>query len=276
MYASQLGRFTGADPLLSSGRTLNPKTWNRYSYVLNNPLLFNDPTGLYECEGTKSQCKKFEKSLRNAETRLDDIAERYGQDSDEYNNTKRALGIYGAIGKKNGIIVVLGKTSTGKEGEASGLINGALEKEITVTIDIDKIKDMGMLETTIAHEGSHAADRSAFVDAWGPDFTDEFAAKSPLNLTSNDTETKAYTVSSVMGEFALKNELRPKPKPGESVYSNKSYNSQTLSLGGEQIWKPEWKKADAATVRANRKTPIELGLKNDKDYFEKRNKKFTD
>jgi RHS repeat-associated protein len=51
-YSSQLGRFSSADPLMASGRAEMPQSWNRYAYVLNNPLKFNDPTGLSEQGGT--------------------------------------------------------------------------------------------------------------------------------------------------------------------------------------------------------------------------------
>jgi RHS repeat-associated protein len=44
-HASRQGRFTSADPLFASGRPANPQTWNRYSYVLNNPVRLTDPTG---------------------------------------------------------------------------------------------------------------------------------------------------------------------------------------------------------------------------------------
>ncbi len=46
MYSNQLGRFTTVDPLLSSGEPVVPHTWNRFAYVMNNPLRFVDPTGL--------------------------------------------------------------------------------------------------------------------------------------------------------------------------------------------------------------------------------------
>jgi len=48
-YCSSLqGRFTSSDPLMASGRSWNPQSWNRYSYVLNRPISLIDPTGMRE------------------------------------------------------------------------------------------------------------------------------------------------------------------------------------------------------------------------------------
>lgn len=44
-YSSQHGRFTSVDPSYDSVDLENPQSWNRYSYVLNNPLRYTDPTG---------------------------------------------------------------------------------------------------------------------------------------------------------------------------------------------------------------------------------------
>jgi RHS repeat-associated protein len=46
MYDNRYGRFTAVDPLLASGKSANPQTFNRFVYVLNNPLLLTDPSGL--------------------------------------------------------------------------------------------------------------------------------------------------------------------------------------------------------------------------------------
>lgn len=46
--SSKLGRFLTTDPILESSRPLNPQTWNRYSFVLNNPLILVDPFGLWD------------------------------------------------------------------------------------------------------------------------------------------------------------------------------------------------------------------------------------
>jgi RHS repeat-associated protein len=44
--SSSLGRFTSPDPLMASANPHRPQTWNRYSYVLNNPLRLVDPSGM--------------------------------------------------------------------------------------------------------------------------------------------------------------------------------------------------------------------------------------
>jgi RHS repeat-associated protein len=43
VYDPYIGRMVSADPVV--GDPLNGQTWNRYSYVYNNPLAYADPTG---------------------------------------------------------------------------------------------------------------------------------------------------------------------------------------------------------------------------------------
>jgi len=45
-FSSTQGRFTSADPLLASAKPADPQSWNRYSYVGNNPMVFIDPSGM--------------------------------------------------------------------------------------------------------------------------------------------------------------------------------------------------------------------------------------
>jgi RHS repeat-associated protein len=47
-YSSAQGRWTSPDPTLLSVNAFSPQSWNRYSNVLNNPLLYVDPLGLWE------------------------------------------------------------------------------------------------------------------------------------------------------------------------------------------------------------------------------------
>jgi len=45
-YNSTHGRYTSVDPLTASATIRNPQTFNRYSYVLNSPYKYTDPSGL--------------------------------------------------------------------------------------------------------------------------------------------------------------------------------------------------------------------------------------
>lgn len=42
-YSPTLGRFTQPDTIIPD--MANPQSWNRYSYAINNPTLYNDPDG---------------------------------------------------------------------------------------------------------------------------------------------------------------------------------------------------------------------------------------
>jgi RHS repeat-associated protein len=50
-YATQ-GRWASPDPAgLAAVNPANPQSWNRYAYVMNNPLALKDPSGLDPCAG---------------------------------------------------------------------------------------------------------------------------------------------------------------------------------------------------------------------------------
>ena len=44
-YDGLLGRFVQPDSIMS--QPSNPQSWNRFSYVLNDPVRYNDPSGYY-------------------------------------------------------------------------------------------------------------------------------------------------------------------------------------------------------------------------------------
>ena len=52
-YSPKLGRFLSADTIVPGAA--NPQAYNRYSYVLGNPLRYTDPTGHY-CVGDDEDC----------------------------------------------------------------------------------------------------------------------------------------------------------------------------------------------------------------------------
>jgi RHS repeat-associated protein len=74
-FSSPQGRFISPDPYLGSSRVLRPQTWNRYSYALNNPLKFIDPTGLEAYIGGGTQEDK-DREQRKKELREQGFEER--------------------------------------------------------------------------------------------------------------------------------------------------------------------------------------------------------
>lgn len=63
MYENRHGRFTAVDPLLASGKSANPQTFNRYVYVGNNPLLLVDRNGLIWGKSNDGRVRWFAKKL---------------------------------------------------------------------------------------------------------------------------------------------------------------------------------------------------------------------
>jgi len=49
-YGSNLGRFLTPDPFGGSANAADPKSWNRYAYVGNDPINRNDPAGLLDID----------------------------------------------------------------------------------------------------------------------------------------------------------------------------------------------------------------------------------
>ncbi|MEW5985314.1 MAG: RHS repeat-associated core domain-containing protein, partial [Chloroflexota bacterium] len=63
-YVPGVGRFASADALVPDPQ--NPQSFNRYGYVLNNPLRFTDPTGHRACE-EDDYCAPSPKPVRPVE-----------------------------------------------------------------------------------------------------------------------------------------------------------------------------------------------------------------
>jgi RHS repeat-associated protein len=78
-YASSMGRFMSPDPIGNSVVDFsNPQMWNMYSYVLNNPLKFTDPTGMYCYYGDTDYTSEQGQKDQNDATQWD-----YHSNSDE-------------------------------------------------------------------------------------------------------------------------------------------------------------------------------------------------
>jgi len=87
VYDQELGRFLSADPLIQAPFVTN--SFNRYSYVMNNPLKYTDPTGFFTHENggknyndrVKEANEKKDKH-RNSDSGKQDSADGKGKKKD--------------------------------------------------------------------------------------------------------------------------------------------------------------------------------------------------
>jgi RHS repeat-associated protein len=189
-FSAAQGRFTSPDAL--GGEFANPQSLNRYTYVLNNPLRFTDPTGMYVCgddpKDGSSHCaskqdQAFEKSLAGLR----------GKDGD----VGRAAAAYGAMNDANGVKV--GFADLGKTGEGGVTrstlgadANGNLFAQSDVTINSRSTGTA--LAADVGHEGSHVADaqdmvRGITITGGGTGFT------VGVDISQYASEQRAYRVT---------------------------------------------------------------------------------
>lgn len=244
-YSSTQGRFTGADPLLSSGKEEDPQSWNRYAYCLNNPLALTDATGLYVFDShvTEDERKKFNAGLTQARANLAKIADVYGPNSQEYNKAKRSLDAYGAEGVKNGVTIfeksgAYNPLDTQVAGtRVARTADNPTGQNIHVNVNKDAFGSV-FLGDMIGHEGTHVADGSDWVKSG-------FA--NSMNPTVYRGETDAYTVQSLLAEARAPNRSFSMTLPYYKEPGKNPYFPQN-----PPIWKPEWEGADRATLQAFR------------------------
>ena len=248
-YNFNHGRFTSSDPLLSSGRVEDPQTWNRYAYVLNNPLNYIDPTGLYECKGTADECKGFRNNLADAQAKLADIEKKYGKNSDEYTKAQKSLDSYGCESKGGNCMGADGKALKDDKGnfvkdtannvrvsfDWTGKSPAHTSTDVTsgiVKVQFGKGNDSNL--GLIANEGIDSANMQS-------------AIKTGKSVGQYESDRDGLFVQAVFGE------LRAAANNKDSAFFN-------LTKGQVNNWEKGWETADHATVRSNRNTSIDKVL----------------
>ena len=165
-FASSMGRMLSPDPV--GGSLANPQTLNKYAYVLNNPLRYTDPTGLYACAddaaGAKEHCtsdadKRFEASRQH------DLQSKNGA-------VRAAAGAYGdpgnevvdARGDKVTVAFSGDVASNGEGGVTHSVLDANGNTPISNSTVTFNPNDKGTaLDADVGHEGSHVEDAQTMV-----------------------------------------------------------------------------------------------------------------
>ncbi len=176
-YSSNLGRFMSADPSTSNALT-DPGQWNKYGYVGNDPVNFNDPSGLFAASvNCWKDCNLF--SLPN-----------------DYLSFSLFMGLYASGGGGSGGGGDDGKNPTGTAQVAERLI------DIRKTIDPDCL---GWLESGIVKKHLDVFNRY-FNGLLGVGLSGPLAGVANLGTSGPNAETgnfgTGYTITvNTMGAF---------------------------------------------------------------------------
>jgi len=241
-FASVQGRFTSTDPLLSSGRPDNPQTWNRYSYSLNNPLLYVDPSGMFVFARDLSDEDK--QKIIDAWVALNQALNEHKEGSKAYNNIKRSLDRLGRPGEANGVTVAVGELSNNVP--ASTNVDGIARGQVTIKFDRDHFDSNTYTELagTLGHEGSHAADAFQLFSDSGRSLR-EFARRWNSNDSQWKSEFEAWFVNAGVHEAWT-------PEKSSVVSTETPIPGQRLGFPGSDIlWNPSWKNVDRQTIESN-------------------------
>ncbi|HYV24763.1 MAG TPA: RHS repeat-associated core domain-containing protein [Pyrinomonadaceae bacterium] len=241
-YASIQGRFTSADPMLSSGSIQSPQTWNRYSYTTNNPLKYVDPLGLFkwgrslggdasdddlrqERDSLQRSCYRDEEqearideisdilanrqAFRDALAELDDAANDESLSQSQRDEIQRSRNAYGSEGSDNGVSVGSGalKNNEGAITTPTGYMRDKNNNVVGARVEVTIGNHVSGQELVMAvgHEGSHVADRQDAVAVWSA--TGNYNLARSGSATTYATEDRAYHVSAAIAQYQNRHDL---------------------------------------------------------------------
>lgn len=253
-YASIQGRFTGADPLLSSASVGSPQSWNRYAYAVNNPLRYLDQKGLWywalsagggdsdaqlrvkmhdtsqgwwRSLGARHQAKaqlEFRERFRASRTEAQNSAGSTLLTPDQQQQIRESVAAYGTENDST-------KVAVGVRDDAS---NSAASTELNSDDSVSVTFNRGLsgqeLSTVVAHEGRHVADARAWVKGGE-------CVGCAVDLNHFTRETRAWNVSSFVGQSLNRGSVKVGDDPVTGA-----------PIG--EVWNRGWRQVDLNTKRA--------------------------
>jgi RHS repeat-associated protein len=179
-----VGRFLGVDPDL--GNSAQPQSWNRYVYVMNNPLKYLDPLGRYtvNCTSGDRACEAKAAAFENARQKALDHKDK---------GVRNAALAYGSPGEANGITVGFAVPTGGRGAVTTHYIQGNMDGTVSLAATVTVNPDLAGtdLVAAVAHEGQHIVDAQGFVATFA------------LNAASWDISTNLTTYQVEMNAYRL-------------------------------------------------------------------------
>jgi RHS repeat-associated protein len=130
-FSGAQGRYTSPDPI--AGLLANPQSLNKYAYVINNPLIATDPTGM-KINWINDDDRKHKEKLKQAQQRQRDYEKRMDQLRKSSDPRDRAVAAtYDRLQASSTVFRV---TADSSQSSASGMISPDKTREADYVISL--------------------------------------------------------------------------------------------------------------------------------------------